>query len=263
MTVISWNLHGASVPGRATKDQQLRAWEQIRSLDADLVLAQEVSSGALPDWVQEDWTVVAGERGRFRKNWNWGSVVAAKPDLGLVPNNDALADAWLSQLYDLVIVGRLTGTKSPLVVASIHTAAVSVREWTRDYATSLKIDDAELGRIRRPGCDEEPFLNDLAYSALKRTIGDERFLVAGDWNTCRKYSGGAEFFARARSEGWQECHRAPEQPTYFGKNGAVYQLDHAFTDAETAKTVNCRIESGAAIAELSDHAPLVLELDIC
>lgn len=262
MRIISWNLHGASVPGRASNEKQMRAWEYMRELDADLILAQEASLSALPTWVGEQWTFVAGEVGRFRKNWNWGSIIAVKRELSLVPHHESLEDAWLAQLYDLVLVGQVQLTTGPVVVASVHTVAVSVRDWLRDYATSLSLSDNELENLRRPHSKEAPYLNDLAFTALVRTIGDRPFVVAGDWNTCRKYRGGPEFFSRAKSHGWIECHEPPEEQTYFGKSVGGYQLDHAFVDQRTAASViGCQIDANSVVRGLSDHAPMVIDLD--
>jgi len=262
MRIISWNLHGASVPGRSSTEKQIRAWDYMRGLGADLILAQEASLSALPAWVGKQWTFVAGEYGRFRKNWTWGSIIAAKPELCLVPHHESLEDLWLAQLYDLVIVGQVQLTTGPVVVASVHTAAVSVRDWLRDYAVSLSLSDNELQNLRRPHCTEAPYLNDLAFTALVRTVGDRPFIIAGDWNTCRKYRGGPEFFSRAQSHAWMECHALPEEQTYFGKSAGGYQLDHAFVDQWTAASViGCQINANSLVRDLSDHAPMVIDID--
>ena len=261
MRLISWNLHGANVPGRSSTAQQMRAWDYMRELGADLILAQEASLSALPAWIGEQWNVVAGEHGRFRKNWNWGSIIAAKHELSLVPHHESLDDPWLAQLYDLVLVGQVQLCNRPVVVASVHTAAVAIRDWLRDYAKSLSLSSHELESLRRPACTEAPYLNDLAFTALARTIGDRPFVVAGDWNTCRKYRGGPEFFSRAKAYGWIECHALPEEQTYFGKSAGGYQLDHAFVDQGTADSViGCQFDASSAVRELSDHALMVIDL---
>ena len=263
MRVVSWNLHGADIPGRASNDQQQRAWDYMRQLGADLMLAQEASATALPRWLWDDWTVVAGERGRFRKNWNWGSVIAAKGELGLAQHQESLTDPWLAQLYDLVLLGKVRFGSEQFIVASVHTAAMPVRDWLRDHAVSLNLSESELRQLRRPECDEAPFLNDLAFTALARTIGDQQFLIAGDWNTCRKYPGGPEFFARAESRGWIECHGKLERQSFFGKGVGTYQLDHAFVDASTARAgVKCQVHVNDTVRELSDHAPIVVDVAI-
>ena len=35
MRIVSWNLHGAAVPGRATIEQQHRAWHYMRDVLRD------------------------------------------------------------------------------------------------------------------------------------------------------------------------------------------------------------------------------------
>jgi endonuclease/exonuclease/phosphatase family metal-dependent hydrolase len=261
MRIISWNLHGAAVPGRASNEKQLRAWNYMRELGADLILAQEVSGSAIPSWAIEEWNFVAGEHGRFRKVWNWGSVIAAKHELGLVPYHESLADPWLAQLYDLVLVGQIRLGIGAMLVASVHTIAYPARKWVREYATSIKLSESELEGLRRPNSREVPFVNDFAFTALERMIGDRRFVVAGDWNTCRKFAGGPEFFVRVKSSGWVECHEEPEEQSYFRKGTGGYQLDHAFVDAGTgASGMRCQIHSNELVRALSDHAPMVIDI---
>lgn len=261
MRVVSWNLHGAAVPGRSSNEKQLRAWEYMRELGADLILAQEVSGSAIPTWAVEEWTFIAGERGRFRKDWNWGSIIAAKQEFGLSPYHESLADPWLAQLYDLVLVGQIQSVVGPILVASVHTVAYPARKWLREYAVSLNLSESEFESLRRPNCRDEPFVNDLAFMALARIVDNKRFIVAGDWNTCRKFSGGPEFFVRAKSTGWIECHGEPEEQSYFGKRSSGLQLDHAFIDIETGGLgITCVIHASDEVLTLSDHAPMILDL---
>ena len=85
MRIVSWNLHGAFVPGRATREQQDRAWHHLAALDPHVALLQEVGDAAVPDWARERWTIVAGEVGVAEKRQAWGSAIVAKPALGLRP----------------------------------------------------------------------------------------------------------------------------------------------------------------------------------
>jgi endonuclease/exonuclease/phosphatase family metal-dependent hydrolase len=264
MRIVSWNLHGAAVAGRATNVQQAQAWEYMREvLGADVILAQEASETAVPHWVTREWAALVGERSRYRKNWRWGSVIAAKPEWPVREQPDWWADPWLAQLYDLVLVGRIDiPGNGPTIVASVHTAALPVADFVRDYAKTLVLSVDVLDSLRRPGCQERPFINDLAFTALARMVEGERFIVAGDWNTCRPYRGGSEFFARAASRGWVECHKGPEEPSYFGPPAGTYQLDHAFCDSATGSSVtSCQVVVDETVRSVSDHAPLVLDLE--
>jgi endonuclease/exonuclease/phosphatase family metal-dependent hydrolase len=265
MRVVSWNLHGAAVPGRSSIQQQHRAWNYMRDeLHADLILAQEVTTGGIPGEVLGEWTVVSGERGRFRKDWNWGSVIAAHPSLLLRGRTDIYSDPWLAQLYDLVLVGEISvdGAES-LTVASIHTVAMPITDWLCEYATSLSLTNEELASLQRPGCTERPYINDFTFAVLERLLREERFFVAGDWNTCRSYAGGPNFFDRARDSAWIDCLGDPEVPTFFGRQGTAFQLDHAFCDRDTAESLtSASVIVDDIVRSLSDHAPIIMELDM-
>jgi endonuclease/exonuclease/phosphatase family metal-dependent hydrolase len=264
--LLSWNLHGAAVPGRATLDQQHRAWTYIRDLGADIVLAQEVASKGIPPWARDEWTIVQGERGVHRKTWHWGSVIAARLGLNLRFRSELLADPWLAQMYDLVLVGQIELGGGPVVLASVHSPAVTVRSWVNDYA-DLPLGEDESEALKRPGCPDEPYYNDFAFTALARHVAGARFVVGGDWNTCRKYDtprsrAGSAFFERAAAHGWVECHREPEEASFLGRATATYQLDHAFCDSTTAATVTaCRVVLNDVVRAVSDHAPLVVDFE--
>ena len=265
MRIVSWNLHGAAVAGRATNVQQAQAWEYMRAvLRADLIFAQEASAAAAPPWVTSEWSALLGEPGRFRKNWRWGSVIAAKPEWPIREYAGWSLDPWLTQLYDLVLVGQVDlAGHGPTIVASVHTAALRVVDFVRDYATTLQLSADDLASLRRPDCQEHPFINDLAFIALARLFEGDRFVAAGDWNTCRRYRGGPEFFARAASRGWFECHREPEEPSYFRGSAGMYQLDHAFCDSATANSLtSCHVIVDETVRSVSDHAPLVVDLEL-
>jgi exonuclease III len=114
---------------------------------------------------------------------------------------------------------------------------------------------------------------DAAF-AVARDLAVDRFLLAGDWNMSpqlwdHNYGGtrGAKFFRRIAEAGWVDCYRrfhADEGRTWFRKGNRAYQFDHAFCDGQTAKTLrSCDIDSYAAeVLGLSDHAPLVVELEM-
>ena len=255
MRIVSWNLHGAAV------ETQLRAWDYMREMGADVILAQEVAGSAVPDWSDEGWDFVVGEPGRNRKNWPWGSVIAAKRELKLVEYQAAMDDPWLRQLYDLVLVGQIEVKGEPVVVASVHSVATPVRYWLGHDATSLIVNDSDYESLRRPYSKEVPFVNDLAFVALARVVDSWRFVVAGDWNTSRQFKGGPEFFARAKAYGWVECHPEPVEPLYLGRDAGEHQLDHAFVDPMTAAAgVVCRLDGSEVVRELSDHGMMVVEV---
>jgi endonuclease/exonuclease/phosphatase family metal-dependent hydrolase len=260
MRVVSWNLHGAG-PGHASNEKQQRSWAHIRDLGADLILAQEVRPDGIPPWVTGEWTLLSGVYGHFRKDWPWGSVIAARPGLHLSRFPEEQLSHWLQEMYDLVLVGQfdLPGA-GPAFVASVHAAAVSVEKWIEGYVKSPPLPKEELAALQRPGYRGRPYVNDLAFTALDHLVKGQRFIVTGDWNTCRQFSGGKQFFARAEKRKWVECHRPPEEQSYFRKGCRPLQLDHVFCDPETARAIrSCHILVDDTVRELSDHAPLVAD----
>jgi endonuclease/exonuclease/phosphatase family metal-dependent hydrolase len=278
--IVSWNLAGGSVPA-SLNVQQRNAWEYMRDeLGADVILTQEARKSAIPAWVTEDWTAVVGEKGRFHKYLPWGSVIAARPGLPLRPYLESFEGPWalwFAHLYDLVLIGEidLPGL-GPTLVASVHAAAFSVADWIsrnrlREYSEMpFPLKDGELAGLDRPGYGGLPFINDFAFTALEGLFRGKRFFAAGDWNATRKFdsghrswAGGPEFFARAETRGWVECHKGTEEQSYFKKGMSGYQFDHAFCDPETGQLLDsCRVWDNDEVRALSDHAPLVTDLRI-
>lgn len=101
-----------------------------------------------------------------------------------------------------------------------------------------------------------------------------RFLVGGDWNISPEiwdgvHPGATEraFFDRARSDGWIDAREhlgLDELPTWHQPPYSSYQLDHVFADRQTADSLrSLEVDSHPAFElGLSDHAPVVLELDL-
>jgi len=250
MRVVSWNLGVAY----AFKETHERAWHYLAALDPDLAFVQEVEP---PAWAPERWTVEIGPH-QF-----WGSAILAKSNLQLAPIL-APPDSVLARFGSYLATGIVTlPDGSPLVVASVHTSA---REAWPQALVGLDAD-----AIRRPSVDV-PWLNDLAYCTYRDLVAGRRFLISGDWNTGRLFDAtygttcGAEFFERAATDGWIEIYRRShdaEGRTWFRGRDRHYQLDHAFCDPATAGAVRaCEIDAHPADTfRLSDHAPLVMDLD--
>ena len=79
---------------------------------------------------------------------------------------------------------------------------------------------------------------------------------------------GAEFFARADRAGWLELTLDPDGRqgrTWYGPGGPrPYQPDHVFGDPGTANRLRSATIEAYPVETLglSDHAPLVLELEL-
>lgn len=254
--MLCWNLGAAF--GRWRDDPTLheRAWHWVASMDPDLALLQEVRP---PVWAPGRWDM---EMGPFK--W-FASVVLSRRGLGLRPvtlPDGGVLDRFGSYLATAELEAVGLGT---LVVASVHTPA---RE-----APSRSHPGLDPTALARPGTDG-PWLNDVAFAGYRALLEGRRFVVGGDWNTSRWVDehgvadvAGAAFFDRAESAGWVEVSldsdRREGKSWYGSTSPRAHQADHIFTDPNTAEAARSfRIEPWP-VAELglSDHAPLLIEID--
>ena len=49
------------MPGKSTRQQQLRAWHYLAALGADVILLQEVEWAAIPAFAHHIWTSIKGD----------------------------------------------------------------------------------------------------------------------------------------------------------------------------------------------------------
>jgi hypothetical protein len=122
--------------------------------------------------------------------------------------------------------------------------------------------------VHTPTDPVRPF-NDRAFEALGPHLADRSFIVGGDFNLSRNYdrvygtSHHTEFLDALPDRGFVDCMRkfyAEEQRTFWGRTKYAYQNDHVFVSADLGDgVVACEV---ADRANLSDHSPLTLTLDL-
>ena len=258
MRIVSWNMGAAFGPYVRWHD---RAWHWLAALDPDLALLQECVP---PDWARDRWTVV-NLPFQF-----WASALVAKPELGLRPT--ALEPASvLDRFGSYLATGEIsTADDESMLVASVHTRAAEAPDWlTAGH---------DRGAIARDSVGV-PWSNDAAFAGYRELLATrgqgQPFLIGGDWNTARYVDAdgvptedGAEFFARADGAGWRELTLDPagrEGRSWYGPGGPrPYQPDHVFGDRGTASRLRAAAIEAYPVETLglSDHAPLVLELEL-
>jgi len=257
MKVLCWNLGAAAGRWRDEPNLHERAWHWIAAVDADLSFLQEARP---PEWARKRWEVLT------LPYHFWASAIVARPGSPLrvvAPPADGVLDKAGS--YHAFAELDL-GSGDPLLVASVHTSPHEAPPWGhRGYRRRA---------IARPSVGK-PWWNDVAFAGYRELVEGRRFLLAGDWNTARWVDAdgvpepaGAEFFDRAAGAGWVEVSldaEGREGKTWYGSmNPRTCQLDHVFADATTAATLRSfRIDPYPTGAYgLSDHAPLLLDLDL-
>jgi hypothetical protein len=255
--VLCWNLGGAFGRWRDDPDLRDRAWHWIAALDPDLALLQECVP---PTWACDRWTILT------LPYMYWASALVARPSLGL--HAIAVAgDTPLGRFGSYLATGEIEVADGPsLLVASVHTRAAEAPDWVTGDLDRAAIARSTVG---------VPWSNDVAFDGYRSLVQDRRFLVGGDWNTARYIDAdgtsdpaGAEFFSRAAAAGWSEITLdgdGCEGKTWYGSGAPrPYQPDHVFADPGTAATLRGSFVEAYPVERLglSDHAPLVLDLDV-
>jgi len=257
MRILCWNLGAAA--GRWRDDPELheRTWHWIAAVDPDLAFLQETRP---PEWARERWEVLT------LPFHFWASAIAARRGLPLrvvAPPSDGVLDKAGS--YHAFAELDLASGDS-MLLSSVHTSPHEAPPWGHRGYRRRAIARPSVGR---------PWWNDVAFAGFRELVEGRRFLLAGDWNTARWVDAagvpepaGAEFFDRAAKEGWVELSLdadGHEGNTWYGsRNPRTSQLDHVFADATTAGSLRSfRIDPYPVEGHgLSDHAPMILELDL-
>ncbi|HEU4578249.1 MAG TPA: hypothetical protein VFS67_08345 [Polyangiaceae bacterium] len=268
LRVVSWNLHGARVPGKASRQQQSRAWHYLAALGADILLLQEVEWGAIPAFIRDTWSIIPGNELPELGDAGWGSLIGAPPKLHLRSRKELFTDPQLRVLYGYVVVAAVdVPAVGTLQLASVHAPARPVSALARFVKHAADFDSTAIQHLGLAGL--EPWCCDLAFDGLRRHLERQRFVISGDWNNARlfdqtmpHYKGAsAEFFRRCKAHDWFECHGSKgEQCTYLKAGSHPYQLDHTFCDRTSGnQMVACAVWQDPILHELSDHAPLVTD----
>jgi len=109
-------------------------------------------------------------------------------------------------------------------------------------------------------------------AALSATNGDA--LAIGDFNTCRAYvdepgaiDATAYFLDHVDAIGfcdlWRRRHPEGREYSWYSTRGNGFRIDHAFLSQGLAAHAGAvRYAHGERLAGISDHAPLILDLDL-
>jgi len=250
--ILTWNM--ASAFG-SYKEYHDEAWAEVLAREPDIAFLQEC---APPPEFPYGWTVHAEP---FEI---WGSAIVTRLPMTPVRFEPTSHLGRFGAYLATATVTLPDGTE--LLVSSVHERTAP--------ASKRLLKDLDGAAMRRPSVDV-PWWNDVAWHGLADLVRGRRFIVAGDWNTSRWVDAkgiptpsGKDFFDRAEAAGWVDLHQRAvghEERSWFGStNPRVHQPDVIFADASTAAgLVGCRVEpEWAADRKLSDHAPVIAELQV-
>lgn len=255
MRLISWNMAGAGFHSRTTHDD---AWRWITSeADFDIAILQESTP---PQWVLEDFPVVIHNPKYPQTGKRWGNSVLCRQDKYRQFKFD-LDQPWLKRIGGSVTVAQPSDPDGIWVI-NIHSNATPLPQ-------DLFVELHDLGV---PHCHPNKIWElEVAAHFLRPILEHKQFVFGGDLNsgylfdTIYRYDNNKIMFENMRQQGYIDlrlAHSDVEQQTYFKRNNGPYQLDHLFGDALTAaRSIRWEVLSHVARdLELSDHAPVVIEL---
>jgi hypothetical protein len=238
-----------------------RAWDYLLEMTPrpDLLLLHEANPELAPAAVQAAWPSLVMWP---LQSWRWGSAILVTEALDL---RSLHAEARGYEVQGWIATGSVAlpdGERA--VVGSVH-------------APPLRVGEMDLGALDPDAVRLPPYrvprAFDVVYATYRARVAGRRFIVGGDWNVSpylwtlyHPRSRDALFFERARADGWVDCYRRfhrHEGRTWFRDGDLPYQFDHLFTDQRTAERMRaCEIDAHpASCLKVSDHAPLVLDLD--
>ena len=256
MRIVCWNMARAFHPKGRDRDP----WEVLDALHPDIALLQETA--ALPDGFPGECHFNPTRR-------HWGTAVWSHYPLRSfddLPGIDRQELQTVLPAVDGYFAGALVEVPAVGEVAavSVHAYPSQVGE---QYLTGL--DASEL--VVPP--QKAVWPGDIQWWLTRKLPAHGTpSILGGDWNTARRFDevygprGNREFFQRMTETGWREALRkfhAEEVRTYFSRGKTPYQLDHVFlTDGLYETLRRGFVDSSAEVLLASDHAPIVLELEV-
>jgi exonuclease III len=147
-------------------------------------------------------------------------------------------------------------------LGSVH----SKHEYVGDVVTL----QAQEARVRKASKGNQYTEIEIFAHEFKRIAGEAKFVVGGDlnlsllWDQGRRNNMSREIFANLSSQGFHDLgsiKHKKEIQTYWKTNTGPFQLDHLFSDEETATRLSAFTVYREIVTERnwSDHAPVVLE----
>ena len=249
MRLVSWNV------GKRSQHKEA-VLQHLEDLKADLVLLQESQSKV---------HVLAKERG-------WRTVSAAvstpeSPSDCVILAREGLdlrraEPSAVSQLGRYLAHGELHINGTVTQVFSAHPLAKVVPLKALTHLREIDVERSSDPRV---------WWSDLFFYLIGHTAAERSAIIGGDWNTSRLFQ--ESLFERTAARGWVEVlpHvHGEQQRTWFRGSDRPHGLDHVFCTSDLREAISAA-HVDASVADsagdhvgrgLSDHAPVVVDLDL-
>lgn len=235
------------------------AWQWLNDQDVDVALLQE----AVPfEGVSKLWGSALFQ-GKYQ---NWGSAVLVR-DGGYSKWEPSESHHWLQRVGGAVVLAQ-PDDPDGLWFGSVHSDSSSLQAINAKYPNTYADLPDDHGVLR---CNKtELWEVEVIAHEVAPLLNGRDFVFGGDLNSSLlfdKRAGGQEsrLFENLKSLGFSDTrtrHSVDEVQTFFKKGRRAFQLDHVYADVTTESRVTSWsvLSEVAAEQQLSDHAPLLIEL---
>ena len=283
ITVVCWNI-----------DSRHEPWTELREMNADVALLQEVGVGQVPDKLPDDWEI--GGNGHWAADLSdrWPAIVKMSNNVE-VEWFDPVPVATVNREWNLedvevpisdartIAIARVTPRRGePFIAVSMYARWLAYHSLTR--GTSKCISDNSMHRI----------ISDFSIFIRHANPRKHRILLAGDMNAYYgaihergngKKSNGKPYretsaFDRLDSLGMaflgpqhpngRQSERVDDSIAVGTKNVATYrpkrrgrenQLDYVFASRGFHESIRTRALNGIDEWGSSDHCRILIEID--
>lgn len=236
MRVVTWNM-GCNIPASAYRKHHDEAWAYLLDeLKPDIALVQEAVLAKMR--AAHDFNVTLCD---LLPKYDAGTAVLVRND---VEASEGPKISVSSATY--VATTKVSTPAGRLNVAAVHVY---------------------------PGEEQHADLRKLV-EVLRSSFAGETLLVGGDFNAARHFDDiyrrkekYATFFNAMAEAGFHDAHwgfHGREVQSFWGKKAKEpYQDDHFFIGETWASRVqSCSVVDNEIVRRVSDHGPVVLELDV-
>lgn len=236
MRIVTWNM-GCNIPASAYRKHHDEAWAYLlEELRPDIALVQEAVVAKIE--AAQEFTATLCD---LLPKYDAGTAVLMRRDL------ETTAVPKLSISSATYVATTKVSTPAGL----LNVAAVHVYPGDEQHA--------DLARL---------------VALLRQTFEADSVLVGGDFNAARHFDDiyrrkekYAAFFDAMAEAGFHDAHwgiHGREVQSFWGKRAKEpYQDDHFFiSNAWASRVRSCDVIDNEVVRRVSDHGPVVLELDV-
>jgi len=258
LKVLTWNIR------RANK-HNLKVWEKIKDINADILLLQEV--GSIPIYIQKNYnSVLENPIKKSGESQNFHTAILVK---GKICSKIVLSSKYDWVNKELAIFsGNLVSFRVKVKNQYINLISVYSPAWciNKNKYTNNEIKGIKLNK------NDDIWCTELLWDSLKNAlpVSIHPWIISGDFNSSPTFdktfsSGNQEIIDRMYSLDLHDCLQEYNKgltPTFKNSKGGkvIHQLDYVYTTKDLFKKMIKSVtldQNEIFNNSLSDHLPII------